>query len=183
MIFDILELQTVMPCTRSLFWHQPIRTNSKQVFQGHSHNGWLAAKVLIATAMTLVAFFISMLVLISISCSWLLLGTILYVVLTVCVGSKDFNSDREIRRTEAITNTMIHKNIITDFNYNTIKVLYWVLKISATFLWNRSRNQDLNNKAIAASMIVFQWLTPSNHYCGWHSCPKHMKGFCWWSSR
>ena len=24
---------------------------------------------------------------------------------------------------------------------------------------------------------------PAYDYCGWHSCPKHAKGFCWWSCR
>lgn len=42
-----------------------------------------------------------------------------------------------------------------DLSYNTIKVLYWVHDISTTFLCYRS--QDINNKAIAASMLVFRW--------------------------
>ena len=55
----------------------------------------------LATAMTLVAFFTGMLVLTSISYPWLILGTIPCVLLTVYVGSKGFNSGREIKRTEA----------------------------------------------------------------------------------
>ena len=65
----------------------------------------------LATAMTLVAFFTGMLVLISISYPWLILGTIPYVLLTAHVGSKGFNSGREIKRTEAITNTSVYENI------------------------------------------------------------------------
>lgn len=42
-----------------------------------------------------------------------------------------------------------------DSSYNTIKVLYWVHDISTAFLCYR--NQDVNNKAIAASMLVFRW--------------------------
>lgn len=42
-----------------------------------------------------------------------------------------------------------------DSSCNTIKMLYWVHDISTTFLCYR--NQDINNKAIAASMLVFRW--------------------------
>ena len=65
----------------------------------------------LATAMTLVAFFTGMLVLISISYPWLILGTIPYILIAVYVGSKGFNSGREIRRTEAITNTLVYEHI------------------------------------------------------------------------
>ena len=63
------------------------------------------------TVMILGAFFIGTLVLISISYPWLILGTIPYVLMTVYVGSKGVTSGREIKRTEAITNTLVFEHI------------------------------------------------------------------------
>ena len=57
------------------------------------------------------AFFIGSLLLISISNPWLILGTIPYVLMTVYVGSKGVTSGREIKRTEAITNTVVYEHI------------------------------------------------------------------------
>ena len=61
--------------------------------------------------MILVAFFIGTLLLISISHPWLIVATIPYVLMTVFVGSKGVTSGREIKRTEAITNTVVYENI------------------------------------------------------------------------
>lgn len=65
----------------------------------------------LSTALIFVAFFTGTLVLISISYPWLILGTIPYVLMTVYVGSKGFNSGREIKRTEATTNTLVYEHI------------------------------------------------------------------------
>lgn len=61
--------------------------------------------------MILGAFFIGTLLLISISHPWLILATIPYVLMTVFVGSKGITSGREIKRTEAITNTAVYEHI------------------------------------------------------------------------
>ena len=61
--------------------------------------------------MILGTFFIGTLLLISISEPWLILGTIPYVLITVYVGSKGVTSGREIKRTEAITNTVVYEHL------------------------------------------------------------------------
>lgn len=65
----------------------------------------------LSVAMIYVFFFVGTLVMISISYPWLILGTIPYVVITVLVASKGIRSGREIKRTEAITNSLVYENI------------------------------------------------------------------------
>lgn len=62
----------------------------------------------LSVAMIYVFFFVGTLALISITYPWLILGTIPYLLITVYVGSKGIRSGREIKRTEAITNSLVY---------------------------------------------------------------------------
>lgn len=65
----------------------------------------------LSVAMIYGFFFVGTLALISITYPWLIVGTIPYILIAIYVGSKGIRSGREIKRTEAITNSLVYEHM------------------------------------------------------------------------
>ncbi|KAJ7373014.1 hypothetical protein OS493_015486 [Desmophyllum pertusum] len=81
-------------------------------------------------------------------------GIIPFVVITVYIGVKGFHPAREIKRTENITNTLVYEHI-SDCIQGVMSIRGHGME--KEFNDKHHRNQDINNKALAASMFIFRW--------------------------